>query len=457
MLNQQEIDFIKRLHSQGHSISDIAKETGVCRQTVSRHLKSAQKPVTKKKRVSKTSVLVADFVIEYYKNFERNTSVLYRHMCEEPSFYGLTEGCNFSLRALQDYIKEHHVEEQKTFAEAEVNPFHCLPGSQLQIDFTERFFKFADGKEKKIYIFEAVYSWSHKIYCCVLPDKKQRSWFQGIANTVMRFGVPGSILCDNDKSLIVFNNGKDYIVNPGFQYFCDRLKVIPKPCRPYSAKTKGRVERAGSYIKGNCINYIQNHPNSAIYNLEDLQIEIEKWLDSEHANRRKFFDPRTTQRGKKPKKATVEELYRFEKKYLSFPELSMNMLMPKFERLVINKKGSLSLFGQTIQIKDERCWGSVADVCVYGDGEYRVSTEGGATITKGKLDSKYLREFTITDKKKTRKEKATSNVESCSTEAQPAIRHYGERGLCLVDEDIEELTLEANSTRKELNELFDGD
>ena len=82
MLNQQEIDFIKRLHSQGHSISDIAKETGVCRQTVSRHLKSAQKPVTKKKRVSKTSVLVADFVIEYYKNFERNTSVLYRHMCE---------------------------------------------------------------------------------------------------------------------------------------------------------------------------------------------------------------------------------------------------------------------------------------------------------------------------------------------------------------------------------------
>ncbi len=454
MLNNHQVSQIKRLHEQGANATEIARTLGICRQTVSHYIKLGVDKAPLQKRSSKLDVLNPELVIERYKNYEESVPALYRQMEEEPHFYGLKDGCNFSLRALQGFIYKHHLAEQKEFGKDVKRPFHCLPGHQIQIDFTERYFKF-DGsdEETKIYIFEAVLAWSRNIYCCVFDNTEQSSWFEGIARAFEWLGVPNVVLCDNATSLIKFNNGQHYVVNPAFQFFCDKFGVEPKPCKPYKANTKGRVERAGYYIKHHCINYIQNTPSIVVYNLEDLQQEIDKWLISKYVLDRKFVDPRTAKRGGTPVRRTVRELYEYEKTKLRILEGDKVKLLVKVVRSSISFNGKLKFLGHELQIRDKNHWKTTASISIYRDGEYLVTTDGGATITKGKLDPKRIHDFEVSQKKR----RAAKRAKTLPVEHVNAAEQGNDLGIETVLNEAEELSLstEAHNTRRELDELLE--
>ena len=104
MLNNHQVSQIKRLHEHGAKATEIARTLGICRQTVSHYIKLGVDKAPLQKRSSKLDVLNPELVIERYKNYEESVPALYRQMEEEPHFYGLKDGCNFSLRALQGFI-----------------------------------------------------------------------------------------------------------------------------------------------------------------------------------------------------------------------------------------------------------------------------------------------------------------------------------------------------------------
>ena len=57
-----------------------------------------------------------------------------------------------------------------------------------------------------VYIFEACYAWSRKSFVWVCPDMTQASWLLGIAKCLAVLGIPRTILCDNDKGLVIRND-----------------------------------------------------------------------------------------------------------------------------------------------------------------------------------------------------------------------------------------------------------
>jgi len=134
-------------------------------------------------------------------------------------------------------------------------------------------------------------------------------------------GIPKTILYDNLKSVVIQRDkyGKNnHSFNNNFLDFAKKYKFIPKLCKPYRAKTKGKVERFNRYLKENFYKPLKSSlKNSNIkidYNL--LNAQIFSWL--ELANNRIHY---TT------KKRPVE-LFEIEKKYL----------LPVIQKLITNNK-----------------------------------------------------------------------------------------------------------------------
>ena len=83
------------------------------------------------------------------------------------------------------------------------------------------------------------------------------AWCSGLEHAFDYFGgVPRTVLFDNAKTVIterdVFGPGL-HRWNPELLRLADRYGFAPRVCRPYRARTKGKVERFNGYLKGSFI------------------------------------------------------------------------------------------------------------------------------------------------------------------------------------------------------------
>jgi len=97
-------------------------------------------------------------------------------------------------------------------------------------------------------------------------------------------GVPLECLYDNMRTVIIKRNaygrGK-HKLNPLFEDFAKHCGFTIKVCRPYRAKTKGKVERFNHYLRYSFHNALRvklamkNHQ----VNIDNANAEVLKWLD----------------------------------------------------------------------------------------------------------------------------------------------------------------------------------
>lgn len=94
-------------------------------------------------------------------------------------------------------------------------------------------------------------------------------------------GVPGEVLVDNQRSAVLVNRAPESVrFNERFVDLAGRYGFAPRACRPYRARTKGKVERAIRYLKGNFfVRY------RAFDSLAHLNQQLAAWL-AEEADRR---------------------------------------------------------------------------------------------------------------------------------------------------------------------------
>jgi hypothetical protein len=87
-------------------------------------------------------------------------------------------------------------------------------------------------------------------------------------------GVPIEILYDRMKTAVIGEDGEGHIVyNRSLLALAKHYGFQPKACRPYRAKTKGKVERPFSYIRQDFF------LARSFRNLEDLNDQLRDWLD----------------------------------------------------------------------------------------------------------------------------------------------------------------------------------
>ena len=245
MITKEEFVMIHTLYKQGYSIRAISRMTGLDRRTISKRLK--EKELKPRKKVKYKSKL--DPFKEYIKNrivealpHRIPSSVIYREI--------LSKGYEGKIRILQSFMSNIYKEFLPQKKEEEIVRFETMPGVQAQVDWTV-----IKKGENPIYAFVMILGYSRYAYVH-FTDNMRYETFEECHKKAFEFfgGIPKNILYDNLKSVVTQRNAygvSKHKFNKKFLDFSKTYGFIPMLCKPYRAKTKGKVERFIGYLKGN--------------------------------------------------------------------------------------------------------------------------------------------------------------------------------------------------------------
>lgn len=149
--------------------------------------------------------------------------------------------------------------------------FETPPGHQAQIDFAEC--RFPWGKR---YALMTVLGYSRLLWVQFYPRQDLRTLMLGLEACFASWGgVPEHLLFDQMKSVITRDErlqGGGLTKNLEFLRFARHYDFTIRACRPYRAKTKGKVERPIRYLRDNFL-YGRTFVSDA-----DLNAQVLDWL-----------------------------------------------------------------------------------------------------------------------------------------------------------------------------------
>ena len=155
----------------------------------------------------------------------------------------------------------------------EVIRFETSPGQQAQVDFAS--FRFPWGTR---HAFLVVLGYSRLLWVQFYPRQTMQTVMQGLESAFQVFGgVPAEVLFDQMRAVIIADErptGGKLLENPEFLRFAAHWGFRIRACRPYRAKTKGKVERPVGYMRRNFV-YGREFLGDA-----DLNAQALAWLDA---------------------------------------------------------------------------------------------------------------------------------------------------------------------------------
>ena len=156
--------------------------------------------------------------------------------------------------------------------------FETPPGEQAQVDFARFEVEFLDepGIKRIVWLFSMVLGYSRLIWArFVLHQDLQSVLRCHIAALEAIGGAPRTILYDRMKTAVIGEDADGLVVyNRALVDLARHYGFQPRACRPYRAKTKGKVERPFRYIREDFF------LGGVFRNLDDLNDQLRHWLDT---------------------------------------------------------------------------------------------------------------------------------------------------------------------------------
>lgn len=232
-----EIEVLRR---QGLSLRRIASEVGCSVNTVRAHLAAPGLPryERKVKRVTKLAPFEAHLrqrQAAAYPNWIPAT-VLMREIVA----LGYPGGTS-QLRAFLHGMKPAAPEDP-------VVRFETVPGDQMQVDWVE----FRKGAQP-LYAFCATLGYSRMSHVEFVTDMKVQTLIDCHERSFAALGgVPRHVLYDNMNTVVLERDARgegEHRYHAGFLDYARHCGLVIKLCRPYRARTKGKVERFNGYLR----------------------------------------------------------------------------------------------------------------------------------------------------------------------------------------------------------------
>jgi transposase len=316
------------LHRQGLTVSAIARELGIDRKTVRKCITRGLEPPAYGPRKPRQRV------IEPFVPYLRERVMAYPGLTGRRLWRELRErGYRGGYTAVTDQLRQLR---PAPLAPFEVR-FETPPGAQAQVDFAQFQVVFTDepAVTRIVWLFSLVLGFSRLIWGrFVLHQDMQTVLRCHMAAFAAIGGVPGEILYDRMKTIVIGETAGSIVYNRALIDFARHYSFQPKACRPYRAKTKGKVERPYRYIREDFF------LARSFRNLDDLNAQLQHWLDT-------VANPRvhaTTQR-------VVNEAFAEEKPHLkTLPLLPFRSVL-KLERRV-SHEGMVSVGGNLYSVLD---------------------------------------------------------------------------------------------------------
>lgn len=265
MIRLEEWVDILTLHRQGLGIKTIARRLNISRNTVRTAIRRGTPPVYRRaKRPSKLDPF-KDYIVQRLTDFPELS-------CERLFKEIVSQGYTGKKTILKDFTKPYRARRKEP-----VVRFETIPGEQAQVDWADLGTHKLREEETKLYLFVMVLGYSRCTYSEVVTKtdvdtliachKRAFSYFGGVTN---------HILYDNMKTVVIERDKSgNHRFNKTFLDFSSTTGFAARLCRPYRAKTKGKVERTIRYIKDSFL------VGRTFYDFEDLNDKLRTWLDTE--------------------------------------------------------------------------------------------------------------------------------------------------------------------------------
>ena len=299
-LKMAKIDAILHLHQRHWSIRRIAKELGISRKAVARHIrlgqsssKVARAPIgigdvlfgakeatsgggahgpgaadqnqgADDSKVARAPIGAAELDTIGAGRSGRHQSSLcepWRDIIVTKLEAGLT-----AQRIYQDLVSEHgfagkYSSVRRFVRRLDCNqplPFRrieCGPGEEAQVDFgTGASVQLSDGRRRRTHVFRIVLSHSRKGYSEAVYRQTAEEFIRCLENAFAHFGgVPQTLVLDNLKAGVLTPDWFDPVVNPKLRSFADHYGLALLPTRPRRPRHKGKIESGVGYVKSNAL------------------------------------------------------------------------------------------------------------------------------------------------------------------------------------------------------------
>jgi transposase len=253
------------------SITAIARRTGRDPKTVRKYIeRGVEVPVYGPRSAGRPSKLAAylDFLRERITAFPELSAARLTREIRELGYTGAYTAVKRYLAAIrpQNGPKPYEVR------------FETPPGVQAQVDFARFVVDFADdpGSSRIVWLFSLVLGYSRLIFARYVQHQDLQTLLRcHIQAFAALGGVPIEILYDRMKTAVTGEDGDGHVVyNPSLLALARHYRFQPRACRPYRAKTKGKVERPFSYIRQDFF------LGRSFRNLDDLNAQLIDWLDN---------------------------------------------------------------------------------------------------------------------------------------------------------------------------------
>jgi len=257
---------IHDLKRQGLSVSAIARKVGLDRKTVRKHLSGGVKVPVYHPREPRPAML------EPFEPYLRERTTAYPELSGKRLLREIREmGYRGGYTMLTDFLRDVRPARHRPFERR----FETPAGRQAQVDFAQFKVEFTDepGVSRIVWLFSMVLGHSRWLWgrFCATQDLQ----------TVMRChidafaaigGAPSEVLYDRMKTAVIDEDVEGIVhYNRSLVALLDHYGALPRACRPYRAKTKGKVERPFRYIRQDFF------LGRTFRNSEDLNAQFEAW------------------------------------------------------------------------------------------------------------------------------------------------------------------------------------
>jgi transposase len=250
VIDQEEFMDINALHRQGYTYAQIGRMVGRDWRTVKRYLEEGAQPVYRREKEPASKLDPFKEIVERWLQREPSLWATRIHQ-DLVRDYGFTGGYQIVQRYVRDLkaTKDPHGRAEERFESA--------PGHQAQVDWShEEPIVTPEGLALPLYCFHMVLSHSRDTFCCFVGSMDLVTFWGCHRRAFAHFGgVPKEILYDRTKTVVKQHVGRPHglereIFHPEALASAYHYGFRMRLCRPYRAKTKGKVESDVDYVRG---------------------------------------------------------------------------------------------------------------------------------------------------------------------------------------------------------------
>ena len=262
---------LRALYRQGWTKSALAREFGLNRRTVNRYIESDDAPTYGPRSCPRE--LAADQLAHVTRRLASCPSIRTTTLFREVREFGY-EGSYASFNRRVAKLRSEEAAEP-------VVRFETEPGIQTQMDWAEMG-PWPLGEETlDLKVLVGVLGYSRVVAFRFATDKTRATTLRLTTSVLGGLGgVTTEILTDRDPAFVVgqTSDGKA-ILAPEWVDLTARLGVIAKACRPYRAKTKGKVERVIREIKEDFVPWLTGQALPPRPTIADYDALAAKWVN----------------------------------------------------------------------------------------------------------------------------------------------------------------------------------